>query len=106
MGILCSIYRSGMGDCSLNGISSKVQTVCLIDASGPFEPTKDRPAVKLVKRNIGGKPYIHAVPVWAEGKEPKGCVMAGGCFIYTSDSRYNEAVGYSQPIALHDRYEA
>lgn len=94
-----------MGDCSLHGISTKTETVVLIDANGPFQPTTDMPAVKLVKRNIGGGIYVHAVPVWEAGKEPKGCVMAGGCFIYSCDSRFHKAVGHSQPIALHDRYE-
>lgn len=60
-----------------------------------FPATEERPAVKIVKRKIQGKEYVHAEPV-----EP-GSYAFGGSFIYTSDSRFWEICGY--PIPLHDR---
>ena len=70
---------------------------------GPFTPSDDAPAVRLVRRRIGGEEYIHAEPV---DPCPSGaCRMAGGTFIYSCDSRYREAVGHSYPVSLHDRHE-
>lgn len=75
----------------------------MIDARGPFPPTDDAPAVRLVRRNIGGEIYVHAEPV--APCPPNACRMAGGTFIYSCDSRFSEAVGHSYPISLHDRDE-
>lgn len=103
-GLRCDIFRWSLGECSAGGISSRVKTVTLMDAAnGPFEPSADAPAVKLVKRNIGGEIYVHAEPV--EPCPAGACRMAGGTFIHTCDSRYREAVGHSYPISLHDREE-
>ena len=103
-GISCEIYNWSLGNCSAGGISSRVKSVVLIDAAGPVEPSPDSPAVKLVRRNIGGREYVHAEPV--EECPANACRMAGGTFIYSCDSRFGEAVrngGY--PVSLHDRHE-
>jgi hypothetical protein len=71
---------------------------------GPFEPTENAPAVKLIKRIYGN---VVCVPVGLEDK----WTMAGGAYIETCDSRFTEAVralsGYvfGFPVALHDRVE-
>jgi len=99
LGLICDIYRNGR-DCSNGGISSRVRQVTLVDIGvDVFEPKADRPAVKLVKRNLGGRVYLHAEPV----EQPKGLVgpIAGGTFIYSCDSRFPSPY----PIALHDRWE-
>lgn len=101
-GLPCYIYRHRKDDFSNGGISSAAQSVTLIGL-GPnteiFEPTPERPAVQLIKRQIGRQTYLHAQPL----EQPKGMVgpMAGGTFIYSSDSRFPS----DYPIALHDRYE-
>lgn len=108
MGLICGIYRSSLGDCSAGGISSKVNEVTVINAEGPFDPSKTAPAVELRVKDVGGEPYVYAVPVALDGK----WAMAGGTFISTSDSRFSAAVsklgkrdlmGYA--VALHDRVE-
>jgi hypothetical protein len=98
-GLICQIYRNGR-DCSNGGISGRVDAVTLIDIGVDlFEPVADRPAVKLVKRQMGRRTYLHAEPV----DQPQGLVgpMAGGTFIYSNDSRFPS----DYPIALHDRWE-
>src|SRR5262245_2298488 len=106
MGLLAWIYRSDLDDSSNGGVSSTHTRVCVTNVSGPHEPTKDAPAVKLVVRNLSRGKYVHAEPIELEGK-----CMAGGCFIDTSDSRFHDAVAklsgsaYGHPVKLHDRVE-
>ena len=106
MGLLAMIYRSDLGDTSNGGVSSRCTRVCVTNVSGPHEPTKDAPAVKLVVRNLGRGKYVHAEPVEHDGR-----CMFGGCFIDTSDSRFRAAVAklsgnaYGYPVRLHDRVE-
>ena len=103
-GIRCEIFQWSLPNCSAGGISSKLNTVTLLHAGGPFAPSDDAPAVQLVRRTICGQEYVHAEPVTPC---PDGaCRMAGGTFIYSSDSRFSEVVdngGY--PVSLHDRHE-
>lgn len=105
-GLTCNVFRENRHlfnqdvDCTNGGISSKCDTVTLVDIGVPlFEPSPESPAVRIVRRNLGGEVYLHAVPV----EQPAGLVgpMFGGNFIYTSDSRFPS----SYPIALHDRWE-
>ena len=104
MGMLAHIYDSPLGNCSNKGLSSKFKEVCVINVEGPFDPSPDAPAVKLVKRDHGN---IVCIPVGLEDK----WTMFGGAYVSTSDSRFNDAVrklsGYAHgfPVALHDRVE-
>lgn len=104
MGILAWIYDSPLGNSSNDGLSAKHTEVCVVNVDGPFKPTDDTPAVRLVKRSTGN---IVCVPIGLEDK----WTMFGGAFVYTSDRRFNEAVeelsGYNHsfPVALHDRVE-
>lgn len=105
MGLIASIYKSGLGDCSNDGVSAHYDKVCIVNVPGPFKPTDDMPAVRLVKREHVGN--VVCIPVGLEGK----WTMFGGCYVETSDSRFHEAVrqlsGYKFgfPVALHDRVE-
>ena len=109
MGIRVDIFRPAFGDCSNGGISSKVKTVTLVDADGPFQPDAAAPAVMLIVRNLFGERYVHAVPV--ELHRSGKWAMFGGTFIHSSDGRFGEAVSkltghrHTYPIALHDRTE-
>jgi hypothetical protein len=101
-GLHVSIYKDSMGDSSNNGISSRHEDVILVGEGIPeiFEASEDCPAVKLVKRYIGGREYVHAEPVeWGREDVIKG--IFGGTFIYSSDSRFPS----DYPIPLHDRQE-
>ena len=104
MGILGHIYDSPLGNCSNGGISAKYKMVCVVNVDGPFEPTEDTPAVRLIKRSTGN---LVCVPLGLEDK----WTMFGGAYIYTSDSRFTKAVeqlsdyDHAFPVALHDRVE-
>lgn len=107
-GFIASILEDKrIGNCSNNGISAYSKEVTIVSddpALQIFETTArdelTRPLVVIVKRIIGGKPYIHAQPI----DDPKGVGwMAGGSFIYSYDSRFGKLSEY--PIPLHDRQE-
>lgn len=55
--------------------------------------------LRLVKRNLSGRPYYHAEPMW----KPEGALMAGGNFVFSSDSCFRRVLDY--PVAVHDRVE-
>ena len=94
-GLTANVYRDEYR-CSIN-LLNDAKTVTIIDQEVPgiFTPNEDAPAVKLVRRKIYGRDYIHAEPA-----QP-GHYAFGGSFIYTSDSRMRELNTY--PIPLHDR---
>jgi hypothetical protein len=103
LGLICTVFRAAsFPDCTNGGISSRCDVVTLIGLGKKaeiFAATPERPAVRLVKRTIYGKEYLHAEVL----DRPKGMVgpMAGGNFIYCSDSRFSS----SYPLSLHDRFE-
>ena len=90
-----------------SNFSSRLDEVTVVpspdfpDVDGPFEPDESAPAVAVVVRNIGGREYLTAYPV-VDGRIDTGR-MAGGCFIYSCDSRFRDISPY--PIPLHDRKE-
>lgn len=91
-------------DCTNGGVTSKFDQFVLV---GPgidpiFPATATRPALKIVRRTIGGKPYVHAEPVTPC---PSGSIgyMFGGNYVTCSDSRVREINAY--PIPVHDRTE-
>lgn len=104
-GITASIYRDGPSDYSNGGTSAKVKQVTVLCPNGVFEPSPDAPAVKIVKRMIGGKPCIHAETVEPGNRVGMVGPMWGGTYIASSDSRFSEATGIYGAIALHDRWE-
>ena len=97
-GIILNIYRDSYR-CELNKFDH-VTGVTLPCEGGIFEPSEAAPEIKLVRRNIFGKDYIHAEPA---NKEQGEYFAAGGSFVYTSDARYAETTGIHYPISLHDR---
>lgn len=102
-GLLCNILENkSIGNCSNGGISSRCDMVTLVGEGidEVFEANDTRPAVKVVTRNILGAPYLTAYPVKEAPKNSVG-YMAGGCFIWTTDSRFPS----DYPIPLHDRSE-
>ena len=110
MGIIADIYEGkGNGNCSANGISVRFKHVCIVNASGPFEPRDGMPGVRIEKHPAGERYGIRAVPVESgEGVGP----MFGGCYVATSDSRFwdlvEELLGgdrHHGAVALHDRFE-
>jgi len=109
-GLRASIYYPKDGsDCSNGGISSQVRDVTITENYGEplslfcqiFTPGNDAPAVRIVRRTIQGKEYVHIEPI----KEGKSEYMYGGIIIDSSDSRFHELVGHPYPVHLHDRTE-
>ena len=67
-----------------------------------FGVTPERPMVKIEVRKLTHGDYLTARPCDSEGNMRKGG-MFGGCFIYSSDSRFRAISAY--PVPLHDRFE-
>ena len=99
--ITVEIYKRGSVS-PLNSLSSRFDRVALPCATGPLEEPEIAgiPVIKLVRRQVAGREYVHAEP---EGDTRHS--MYGGCILDASDSRFHEATGVMYPIKLHDRYE-
>jgi hypothetical protein len=96
-GLTVEVYTSCF---SGDGISSRVKFITLCGEGLPelFEAKEDRPAFRVVKRNISGQEYTHVEP-W-EKPEGRGW-MYGGNICCTSDSRFPN----QYPLKIHDRQE-
>ena len=104
-GLMVSVLEDKLtGNCSNNGISNHCDAVILVGEGVPeiFAVSEEHPAVKLIKRKICGKEYIHAEPVEGKRSNHNGWMM-GGCFVYSCDSRFKNI--NACPIPLHDRQE-
>lgn len=116
MGLLLSIYRdSQFGDCTNSGISSPqrgARGLCVVNASGPFDPSDDYPAVLLDHHHRG---IVRIVPAQRNERGgwsiAPGHFMMGGNFASTSDSRFREQIEnmighqFYGAVAIHDRQE-
>ena len=96
-GLMVSIYKSEH-NCSNGGVSAHHDDAILTGPGVPeiFEPREDMPEVELLTGNLG-----HGFKVVPKLHRAGAGPMFGGCFIYTSDSRFPS----DAPIALHDRWE-
>ncbi|MDQ3833248.1 MAG: hypothetical protein M3315_06375 [Actinomycetota bacterium] len=104
-GVLTVHLLSPTTNASNGGISTRSTLFTLYASREAFKADKTadpEQSLVVVTRNFGSGPYIHAEPV----SRPEGKIgpMAGGCFVYTCDSRYREHV-CEYPIPLHDRFE-
>ncbi len=101
-GLRVDIFKHGAQSFSNKGISTFCEEATIVGEgiAEIFEADELRaPAVKIIVRE--GMPVI-AVPIENKVKGMNG-PMFGGCFIYSSDSRFR-AISKG-PIALHDRFE-
>ncbi len=89
MGLLISVYRDANTsyDCTNGGVSSKFTQLCVTNIEGPFEPSEDVPAVRLVEGPFNS---VRLVP--EELHITKTWVMYGGNIGVTSDSRFSDAI--------------
>lgn len=101
-GLIVEIYKPSHGDSSNGGLSSKCGKALLVGKGIPeiFDASDDCPAVEIVERIVCGDTYLTAYPV-KEAPQHQTLYMFGGCFIYTSDSRFPA----TYPVPLHDRSE-
>lgn len=96
------VYRNGLGDCTNGGISSSRRELYILSKQkGPSEPEDIRDCVYVEWREVTGEQYIDCKPAYFRRR----WYMAGGNFLYTSDSRFREITGSKYPISIHDRYE-
>ena len=114
MGLNVSVYKFPLGDCTLDGISSKAKDLCLVNVDGPCSPDRVTPAAMLVPGN--GRGLVKIVPAILDDKkryspDPRW-VMMGGNYASTSDSRFHAAVSRITgsasygAVPIHDRIEA
>ena len=99
-GLIGNILKQRGSDCSLGGISSRCHEVVIVGLGTDaeiFEATDDRPAVRIVKRQLTNhdEPYMHIEPL-----EP-GQWAFGGTVVDCCDSRFSEVSTY--PLHFHDR---
>lgn len=101
--LMAGVYRdSRLGDCTNDGISAHAQELYILASEkGPFEPDDIRKCVYIEWRQICGEQYINCKPAYCR----KRWYMAGGNFLYTSDSRFGQITKSKYPISIHDRYE-
>lgn len=106
--LLTFTLRNSLGDCTNNGLSSKVDSSYLVWDVDPlnedqiledFYNEKGEDFFVGKERTLFGEYSIIAVPytIWKSGRHS----MMGGNFLYTSDSRFPS----DAPIAIHDRVE-
>lgn len=107
-GLTVYVYKNPLfKNCSLNGISSRYDSLILIGegVEGPNTVDLDNPpenVVKLVKRRIyAGIEYLHVEPLDGIHAGGKKFYSDGGAFCYSSDSRFPS----HQPLSIHDRCE-
>lgn len=118
-GFLVSVLvNKQTGDCSANGISSKYDSLYLVNnryeefsdivpkkVPEIFEIDENEKhrilEIKFKLRNDGSV-YYYAVPLFkSEFQEKMNGPMNGGNFVHTSDSRFP----FEGPIPIHDRFE-
>lgn len=100
--LIAEVFRSALGDCTNNGISKDRKELYILSTQkGPFEPQDIRECVYIEWREVMGEQYIDCKPAYCR----KRWYMAGGNFLYTSDSRFKDITKSKYPISIHDRYE-
>jgi len=100
-GLRLTIYTPSYGNCSNGGVSSKCESLTLVGPGIPeiFEASEEAPAVEI-KTGHQGYQYVGLV----ESRKPSLISpMAGGCMVWSTDSRVREVMPYA--LSLHDRYE-
>ena len=108
MGLLVNVYKTEGRDCTNGGVSARsIKGLCLTNVDGPFDPSDDYPAAKLVKQTFGFGSSVKVIPEEAEGKQ----TMMGGNYAATSDSRFSDKIEqmlgyyYNGAVPIHDRVE-
>lgn len=108
------VYRQADGSDTTNGgISSRYNRLLLICDNGFIEVDENNPPENLVKlvvrefpdMHFGFETVYHVEPVARPDSGNFGW-MAGGNFVYSSDSRLSEMVdGMYGALSVHDRQE-
>lgn len=100
------IYKSGFGDCSNGGISSKYNEILVECPDGNREVDLDNPPENFCvveKRILWGEKHYFVRPY---AKANGVGWMYGGCICDTSDSRWRRLTEVDYPLRFHDRTES
>lgn len=109
--INCMVYRFPLGDCTINGITARNESVWLFSEDSTDEEIKEfmekrgidhKCAMRIKKRPA---PYTNFAEVVFKRSAGAGTYMSGGNYLHTSDSRYYEITGVHYPVSAHDRFE-
>lgn len=97
--ILTFVLRHSLGDCTNNGLTSKEDSIILHYGENLDLDMIPDDELVLIERVLWGEQKNYAVPasIAKSGRHS----MAGGNWIYTSDSRFPS----DAPISVHDRVE-
>jgi hypothetical protein len=109
MGLPVEVYTGEFGG---KGPLSRAKGLVLVNVSGPFEPSPDRPAALLLH---GYAPSLARVVPAVKARDGEwhaiGRPMMNGAYAATSDSRFSEAVAliigapFHGAVGIFDRYE-
>lgn len=100
-----SVYRFPLGDCTANGLSSRVKTTILLEHPEGFlsESALEDPSYGGDYLVVEKGPYGTLRLVPSKLKEEGKWYMSGGNFGYSCDSRFSQIS--DQPIQIFDRVE-
>lgn len=104
--IAAKVYKHRGYDCSNGGLSSVHDEVLVPCEGGNVKVDTDSPPPNLCARRFVGNDFGHAILVPWKYAEGRCVVMFGGCYVCSSDSRWQTAVlNHGEPVRLHDRVE-
>ena len=96
-----TVYNPTFGNCSNKGVTVTHESKLVVPCERGHVTQEDVDKNGYVVLELQRKSADYAC------FKPKGddrWLMAGGAFVYTSDSRFSKQYG-SYPIPVHDRYE-
>lgn len=97
MGLIVNVFRSDYH--SDLCVFAEVDAVTVVNLDGPFDPSPERPAARLVNR--GGNLVI--IPIGEDGIDVLMSEVAfGGSYGASSDSRFGEKVPFYGAVPIHD----
>lgn len=102
-GILVNVYRWSFIDATNKGLSSKLDTLIMVDENGgnfDCPHTTEGDYLVLTKFEFRGKTSLRAIPKSILDSK-RNNYMFGGNFVYSSDSRFPS----DAPIKVFDRVE-
>ena len=103
--VLTFVFKHPLGDCTNNGLTSKVNNLDLYydvtEADYEALDALDEDVLVLVKRGSFQGRALGDIAVPFSILKAGRWSMAGGNFVYTSDSRFPSEA----PISVHDRVE-
>lgn len=100
-GIPGYVFRSGLGDCTNNGISASHDRLFILSKDGYSVPSDIRELVQIERQYIRSAEYVSVKPVYKADR----WYMSGGNFLFSCDARFKEVTGIDYPVPIHDRHE-